>query len=210
MIYLPSIPLRMCEISTTPLWKALRLYIYYIKQYKWHVIPLLPHVCPKYRWHRCESHFEYKVISSVGRIVKPTHMACRSSRIYVNIGANNSSINNKNNNSSNNSRMHEIWATPIRKILWITIYRSSHVISILEQITTISTIFYFNSSDGQKHGKSKVFQGWLLEKQAFTDKFDDFRGFVGLHQFRRLHLIERVGVYVLSVYNNYIERIFRG
>ena len=58
-----------------------------------------------------------KVISSVGRIVKPTHMLCRSSRIYVNIGANNSSINNKNNNSSNNSRIHEIWATPIRKIL---------------------------------------------------------------------------------------------
>ena len=39
-------------------------------------------------------------------------------------------------------------------------------------------------SDGKKHGKSKVFQGWLLETGAFT--YDDFRGFAGLHQFQRL------------------------
>ena len=45
---------------------------------------------------------------------------------------------------------------------------------------------HFNGSDGEKHGKPGVFQGWLLEKAAFTGKFYDFRGFAGLHQFRRL------------------------
>ena len=32
---------------------------------------------------------------------------------------------------------------------------------------------HFNGSDGQKHGKSKVVKGWLLEQGAFTGKFDD-------------------------------------
>ena len=33
-----------------------------------------------------------------------------------------------------------------------------------------------DDSDGQKYGKPKVFQRWLLEKGAFTCKFNDFRG----------------------------------
>ena len=45
---------------------------------------------------------------------------------------------------------------------------------------------HFNGSDGQKRGKSMVLQGWLLEKVAFAGKFDEFRGFAGLHYFRRL------------------------
>ena len=40
---------------------------------------------------------------------------------------------------------------------------------------------HFNGSDGEKYGKSKVFQGWLLEQGVFIGKFNDFGGFTGLH-----------------------------
>ena len=36
---------------------------------------------------------------------------------------------------------------------------------------------HFSGSDGQKHGNSKIFQGWLLETGALTGKSDDFRRF---------------------------------
>ena len=47
-------------------------------------------------------------------------------------------------------------------------------------------ITHSNGSDGQKYGKYKVFQRWLLAKGTFTCRFDDFYRFVGLHQFRHL------------------------
>ena len=55
----------------------------------------------------------------------------------------------------------------------------------------ISGSLHFNGSDGEKYGKSKVFQGWLLEQGVFIGKFNDFGGFTGLHQFRRLQ--RRIG-----------------
>ena len=45
----------------------------------------------------------------------------------------------------------------------------------------ISGFRRFNSSDGQKHRKSKDFQGWLSEKITIHGKFDDFRRLVGLY-----------------------------
>ena len=107
-------------------------------------------------------------------------MVYRSSDIYNNVGANN---NNENNNNSNNSRMHEISPAPIRKILGVTARRQTK-----PRPTTKATITTtrFSGSDSQKHGESKVFSGIAAGKRSIHNKFDVFRGFVGLHQFRRL------------------------
>ena len=68
------------------------------------------HACTKHRPHRCERYFECRMC---GKKQKPIQTACRSSRVYVNVGANNKN----NSSSSNNSRMHETSATPMRKTL---------------------------------------------------------------------------------------------
>ena len=54
--------------------------------------------------------------------------------------------------------------------------KSSHPARWQTHTLPTTTTTHFND---QKHGNSKVFQGWLLEIGAFTCKFDDFRGFEG-------------------------------
>ena len=115
--------------------------------------------------------------SSVGCAVNSIQTACRSSCVYINVGASN---NNNNDSNSNNSCMYETSATSIRKALGVTACRSSRFTSTSEpRITTTTT--HFNGSDGQKHGKNQGCQGWLLEEGALTCKFDDFRGLVSTY-----------------------------
>ena len=123
---------------------------------------------------------------------KPIQTACRSSRIYVNVGANNNNnSSNNNNNSSNNSRMHETSATPMPKALGMTACRSSRFhVNVGANSNNNNNNSPFQRLRCPERRKIQGFSRMAAGK-GFIGKFDGFRGYAGLHQFR--HLQRRIG-----------------
>ena len=138
-------------------------------------------------------HTHAKGTSSAGCAVKTIQTACRSSRVYVNVGANNNSNNPfQRLRRPETRKMQGFQAWLLEKGALTCKFYDFRGFAGFHQFRRLQRnwgLIFCYASDGQKRGKSNVFKGWLLEKDTFTCKFDDIRGFAGLHQFRRLQRI---------------------